>query len=688
MLRFEKSYLAIPILLLAILAMIILPLPAQILDILFTFNIVLAVVVLLVVVTNNKPLDFSAFPTVLLIATLMRLTLNVASTRVVLLHGHEGTDSAGQVIQAFGEVVIGGNYVVGIVIFIILMVINFVVITKGGERISEVAARFTLDAMPGKQMAIDADLNAGLIDSTQAQERRQGIAQEADFYGSMDGASKFVRGDAIAGLIILFINLLGGLAIGVFMHQLSATESFQKYALLTIGDGLVAQIPSLLLSISAAIVVTRVNTDAQMPTMIGQQLLASPKVIMTVAAIMAILGLIPGMPTLAFFIFALPLFFTAWKLNEIAIKAANEQPTETIVTDTQEHQKLAWEDLPYPDLISIELGFSLVPFVEKKRGSPLTKSLFGTRRLLSEESGCLVPEFKIKDNLQVHRNEYRIKMHDQVVGQGRLQPDQLLALNTGEVFREMDGERINDPAYGLEGVWIDPSQKSQALNNGYSVVDIPTIIATHVGKVVNQKLYELIGLDDVKAIATRLKYMSPSLAEHLEQAVPSTLQMQVYRLLLAESVSIKDMRRIADALIEASAQTKDPLLLAAEVRVALKDHITQSLQGASPDLSVFEVSAVMQQQLLEAFEQGVSSGKPIDGFPIDPAHLSQIQRDILSLAQTMKSLGKPPILLTPPQLRPMFSKYASAFTSSEVSVLSYNEISSSTPLNIVGHICS
>ncbi len=501
----SKGYIGIPLVLLMVLAMVILPLPPLLLDALFTFNIVLAILVLLVSTTARRPLDFSIFPTILLIATLLRLTLNVASTRVVLLDGHNGGDAAGKVIQAFGEVVIGGNYVVGMVVFVILMIINFVVITKGGERISEVAARFTLDALPGKQMAIDADLNAGLIDQDTARQRRREVANEADFHGSMDGASKFVRGDAIAGLLILFINIIGGISIGVFEHGLAASEAFKVYALLTIGDGLVAQIPSLLLATSAAIIVTRINdSDNGMSETMQKQLLASPATLFTVAAIMLMIGMVPGMPHLAFFTFAAALGFAGWR--QYKNPAVDTQLDEVEVISQamqQEDAPLSWDDIPHVHTLSLALGYRLVHLVNKDQGAPLTKRIRGLRRNLSEQVGFLLPEIRIRDNLSLKPNQYTIALNGEVIEQGFIEPDRLMAIAVGETYGEVDGILGHDPAYQLPAVWIEHNDKAKALNMGYQVVDDATVIATHISKVVKTNLAELFNHDDVDAMALR-----------------------------------------------------------------------------------------------------------------------------------------------------------------------------------------
>ncbi|MCH1929357.1 flagellar biosynthesis protein FlhA [Shewanella sp. A25] len=684
--NFTKPYTAIPVLLLAILAMVILPLPAWMLDILFTFNIVLSITVLLVAVSSRKPLDFSSFPTILLVATLMRLTLNVASTRVVLLNGHEGADVAGRVIQAFGEVVIGGNYAVGIVVFAILMIMNFVVITKGGERISEVAARFTLDAMPGKQMAIDADLNAGLIGPDQAKSRRAEIAREADFYGSMDGASKFVRGDAVAGLIILVINLLGGVSIGVFQHDLSMAEAFQRFALLTIGDGLVAQIPSLLLAVAAAIIVTRMNDEEDMSETVGRQLLASPRVVATAAGVMFVLGIVPGMPTLAFLSFAAVLGYVAWRLS-LSQPDEDMERVEKLTETFSEQQQLAWQDIPHVDRISIELGFMLVYLAEKGKGEELITTLRGVRKNLCEQLGFLLPEVRIKDNLKLNPQEYRILLAGVPVASGILKPQQLLALDTGEVYSKLDGELTQDPAYGLNAVWIKPEDKPRALNQGYSVVDLATVIATHAGKVIKGSLEELFLFEDVKHFNGRVKEVAPELAGALEKALNENLQLKVYRSLLKELVSLKDAVTIASTLVDSADVTKDPILLAADVRCALQRAITKQLMGSRDELSAYSLDSKLEQTLQNALNQAMQGGKvAMDSFPVAPNLLQQFQRMMPIIQQQMQQQGVTPVLVVAPQLRPLLARYAKTFTHNALAVLSYNEVPDNVRVNVIGSL--
>jgi flagellar biosynthesis protein FlhA len=684
-----KGYVGIPIALLMILAMVILPLPPLLLDALFTFNIVLAILVLLVSTTAKRPLDFSVFPTILLIATLMRLTLNVASTRVVLLNGHNGGDAAGKVIQSFGEVVIGGNYVVGMVIFVILMIINFVVITKGGERISEVAARFTLDALPGKQMAIDADLNSGLIDQDRAKQRRKEVANEADFYGSMDGASKFVRGDAVAGLLILFINILGGISIGVFEYDLPAAEAFKTYALLTIGDGLVAQIPSLLLATSAAIIVTRINdSDEDMAQSMGKQLLASPATLFTVAAVMLIIGLVPGMPHLAFFSFAAALGFAGWRQTKAP---GHEQQLDELqtISEAMQHedeQPLSWDDIPHVHSMSLALGFRLVHLVDKTQGAPLSQRIRGIRKNLSEQAGFLLPELSIRDNLSLKPNQYTISVSGEVIEQGFIEPDRYMAIAVGDTYGEVDGILGSDPAYQLPAVWIEHQNKAKALNMGYQVVDDATVIATHISKVMKTHLDELFTHDDVELLTQRLARQAPKLADALNAALNPGQQLKVYRQLLLDQVPLKDIRTIANTMLESAENTKDPILIAADVRCSLRRTLIGLLNGDKNELNVYALSNELEQILLSSLQQAQSAGPVmLNSFPVEPNILNQVQQNLPVVRQQLKQQGMPPILLVMPQLRPLLSRYARTFAKG-LAVLSYNEVPENKQINVVGNL--
>ncbi|MGR2770153.1 flagellar biosynthesis protein FlhA [Photobacterium ganghwense] len=685
----SKGYIGIPFALLMILAMVILPLPPMLLDALFTFNIVLAILVLLVSTTAKRPLDFSVFPTILLVATLMRLTLNVASTRVVLLEGHNGGDAAGKVIQAFGEVVIGGNYVVGMVIFVILMIINFVVITKGGERISEVAARFTLDALPGKQMAIDADLNAGLIDQERAKQRRREVANEADFYGSMDGASKFVRGDAIAGLLILFINILGGISIGVFEHGLGASDAFKTYALLTIGDGLVAQIPSLLLATAAAIIVTRVNdSDDDMAETMRNQLLATPATLFTVAGVMLVIGLVPGMPHLAFFSFSAVLAFAGWRQLKAPIRDTQLDEVQAISDAMQrdQEQPLNWDDIPHIHSLSLALGFRLVHLVNKEQGAPLTQRIRGVRKNLSEQVGYLLPEVNIRDNLSLKPNQYTLSVNGEIIEQGMIEPDRLMAIAVGETYGDIDGILGSDPAYQLPAVWIQHDDKARALNMGYQVVDDATVIATHLSKVMKTHLAELFTHDDVDLMNQRLAHQAPKLAEALSAALNPAQQLKVFRQLLLDQVPLKDIRTIANTMLDSSENTKDPILLAADVRCSLRRTLVNLINGDKRELSVYTLSDNLEQMLMTSLQQAQAGGPVmLDSFPIEPNILSQFQQNLPLIRQQLKQQGLAPVLLVMPQLRPLLSRYARTFAQG-LAVLSYNEIPENKQINVVGNL--
>ncbi|WP_339387817.1 flagellar biosynthesis protein FlhA [Vibrio caribbeanicus] len=683
-----KGLIGIPLVLLMILAMVILPLPALVLDALFTFNIVLAILVLLVSTTAKRPLDFSIFPTILLVATLLRLTLNVASTRVVLLEGHNGSDAAGKVIQAFGEVVIGGNYVVGMVVFIILMIINFVVITKGGERISEVSARFTLDALPGKQMAIDADLNAGLIDQESARLRRREVANEADFHGSMDGASKFVRGDAIAGLLILFINITGGISIGVFEHGLSASEAFKTYALLTIGDGLVAQIPSLLLATAAAIIVTRINdSDSAMSETMHKQLLASPATLFTVAIVMFVIGLVPGMPHLAFFTFAAVVAFAGWRQKQKPIQDDTFEHSEALSqVISQEETSLTWQDLPHVNTQSLALGYRLVHLVNKEQGAPLSQRIRGLRRNLSEQIGFLLPEVYIHDNLSLKPNQYTISLNGEVIEQGLIEPDRLMAIAVGKTYGEIDGIIGSDPAYQLPAIWIEHSNKAKALNMGYQVVDDGTVIATHISKIIKQHLAELFNHDDVEAMTQRLTQQAPKLAEAMNTALTPSQQLKVFRQLLLDQIPLQDIRTIANTMLESSENTKDPILLAADVRCALRRTLVNLIAGQESELKVYTLSDELEQMLLSSMQQAQASGNiMLDSFPIEPNILDQFQQNLPLIKQQLKQQGLAPVLIVMPQLRPLIGRYARAFAQG-LAVLSYNEIPENRQINVVGNL--
>lgn len=682
----RQGNVGVPILLLCVLAMVILPLSPLVLDILFTFNIVLAVLVLLVAVNSKRPLDFAVFPTILLITTLMRLTLNVASTRVVLLHGHEGVGAAGKVIEAFGQVVIGGNFVVGFVVFVILMIINFVVVTKGAERISEVSARFTLDALPGKQMAIDADLNAGLINQEQARARRKDVANEADFYGAMDGASKFVRGDAVAGIMILIINVIGGICIGIFKYDLDASHAFQQYVLLTIGDGLVGQIPSLLLATAAAIIVTRVSDGGDVSDEIKTQLLAKPTVLYTAAFVMFILAVVPGMPHIAFLSFTGLLLFAGWKQSKKVQKA---EPVTDMAAISEAISKdntpvVSWDSIPLIEPIGLNLGYKLVTLVDSAKGSPLSQRIRGVRQVISETCGVLLPEIRIRENFRLKPAQYAIHINGIKVATGEVHSDKLMAIPGTELYGEIDGVLDTDPAYGMAIIWIMPEQKSKALNLGYQVVDCASVVATHVNKVARHYLPDLFNYDDITHLHARLGLQAPKLAEDLAGALNFSQLLRIYRQLLTEHVSLKDIVTIASTLLESAAVTKDPILLTADVRYALRRAIINNVNGDKGTLAVYTIDNELENLLLSALNQSQQAGKvALDSFPVDPNILSQLQNTMPMIHEQMKAKGYAPILLVAPQLRPILSRYARLFAAG-LQVLSYNEVPDDSDLSIVG----
>ncbi len=694
-----SANIGIPFLLIMLLGMMILPVPAFLLDAFFSFNIALSIVVLLVGVYAMRPLDFAVFPSILLLATLMRLALNVASTRVVLLNGHEGGDAAGKVIQAFGEVVIGGNYAVGLVVFMILMIINFVVVTKGAGRISEVSARFTLDAMPGKQMAIDADLNAGLIDQDEARTRRQDVSSEADFYGAMDGASKFVRGDAIAGIMILVINIVGGLGIGMMQHELEFQDALQKYILLTIGDGLVAQIPSLMLSTATAILVTRVNSSEDMREQVISQMFDSPKALIIAAVILFIMGVIPGMPHVAFlglsFICGAIAFIIYLKKQQPQVVEDNffpsgsgpanvgpgvepGQPSLSPASNIPslppaETSELGWDDVQPVDVIGLEVGYRLIPMVDKGQGGELLGRIKGVRKKLSQEMGFLVPTVHIRDNLELVPNGYRITLMGVTAAESTVYPDRDLAINPGQVFGELEGVATKDPAFGLDAIWISAGQKEQAQTLGYTVVDASTVVATHLNQILQQHVHELLGHEDVQHLLDMLAKTSPRLVEEL---VPNTLGLnallKVLQGLLREHVPIRDMRSIAEALASVTTKSQDPAALMAQARVALARQIAQSIVGTESNIPVITLSPALEQLLLGTVQQAQKSGADDSAF-VEPELAEKIQKSLVAAGQKQEMAGKPQVLLVAAPLRPMLARFG-RHGAPEMRVLAYTEI--------------
>ncbi|WED43750.1 flagellar biosynthesis protein FlhA [Legionella cardiaca] len=673
-----------PLMLIIMLSMMILPLPAFFLDILFTFNIALSLIVLLAVIYSDRPLDFAVFPTVILLATLLRLSLNVASTRVVLLHGHTGTDAAGQVIQSFGEVVIGGNYTVGLVVFIILVVINFVVVTKGAGRVSEVSARFTLDSLPGKQMAIDADLNAGLINQEQAIKRRAEVAQEADFYGSMDGASKFVRGDAIAGILILLINIIGGLVIGVVQHDMSLSDALHNYILLTIGDGLVAQVPSLILSTAAAIMVTRVSSAQNMSNAVVNQVFGNPRSLIIAAAIIGIIGLIPGMPHIAFLILAAGLGGMAYMLiKQHKQKTKEEKIAESRVNASTESatNELSWDDVNPVDVIGLEVGYRLIPMVDSSQGGVLLSRIKGVRKKISQELGFLIPTVHIRDNLDLKPNHYRISLAGVVMGEAAIFNDKWLAINPGQVFGELDGQPTKDPAFGLDAVWINENQKEHAHTFGYTVVDASTVVATHLSQILEENSYQLLGYEETQQLLDKLAGTSPKLVKELvPDALPLGAVSKVLQGLLVEHIPLTDIRTIVETLAEAAPKSKDTEYLISQVRVSLSRLITQKISGLNQELPIITLKPELEQ-LLQSTVQ--SSGG--QGISFEPGMADKIQQSLVQLAAQQQAKQELAVLVVQPSIRSVLARFVRNI-SNNLHVLSYQEIPDNKQIRIIGTV--
>ncbi|MDR5855848.1 flagellar biosynthesis protein FlhA [Caballeronia sp. LZ062] len=676
--------LAGPILICMILGMMILPLPAFLLDLLFTFNIALSVMVLLVSMYTQKPLDFAAFPSVLLFSTLLRLSLNVASTRIVLLQGHTGPDAAGQVIESFGHFLVGGNFAVGIVVFVILMIINFMVITKGAGRIAEVGARFTLDAMPGKQMAIDADLNAGLINEEVAKKRRQSVAQEAEFYGSMDGASKFVRGDAIAGLLIMVINVVGGLIVGMLQHDMDFAHAATNYTLLTIGDGLVAQIPSLIISTAAGVIVSRVATDEDIGTQLTGQLFQNPRVLMITGVIIGVMGLIPGMPHFAFMLLGGGLIYAARTMNK---RAANKKasavtdvtPIASAAAASAENAEASWEDVALIDPLGLEVGYRLIPLVDRNADGELLKRIKGIRKKFAQEIGFLPPVIHIRDNLELRPNGYRIALKGVEVGVGEAFPGQWLAINPGQVSAALPGTQTTDPAFGLPAVWIETNMREQAQVYGYTVVDASTVVATHLNHLVVTHAAELLGRQEVQALLERIGKDTPSLTDDL---VPKTLSLttlqKVLQNLLDESVPIRDMRTILDALQEHAPRISDAYELTAAVRLALGRAITQQWYPGADDLQVMGLDPTLERVLSQALSTGPNPG-------LEPGLAQTLMNSTQNAILRQQNLGLPPVLLVQHSLRAMLARFLRR-SLPQLKVLSYAEVPDTRNVKVVNLI--
>ena len=669
---------AAPIVVMALLAMVIVPLAPVVLDGLFTINIALSLVVMLAVIYVKRPLEFSIFPSVLLMVTLLRLALNVASTRVVLLHGHEGTGAAGHVIESFGQFVIGGNYAVGIVVFTILTIVNFVVVTKGAGRISEVSARFILDALPGKQMAIDADLNAGLLTREDAKARHQEVGEEADFYGSMDGASKFVRGDAIAAILILVINLVGGVLIGMLQHDMGFGDAAKTYTMLAIGDGLVAQLPALLIATATAMLVTRSTGEQDMGAAVSKQMFGQQRALTVAALLMGLIGIVPGMPNIPFLLLAGLLGYAAWKLHQ-RNAAANVMPQEsTAVGASPANAELSWDEIRPVEPLALEVGYRLIVLVDKTQGGELLARLKGVRRKLTQDLGFLIPAVHVRDNLELAPGQYRVLVHGVPIASGELHPDRELALDPGRVFGPLDGIPGKDPAFGLDAVWIPPNQRAHAESLGYTVVDAATVVATHLSHLVRERAAELLGFEEAQHLLTALGRSAPKLVEDLTpKLLPLSVVVKVLQSLLAERVPVRQMRQIVEALLEHGVHSQDPAVLTAAVRTALGRFIVQEINGMAVELPVYTLAPALERVLQDSV-----SGQ---GAALEPGLAERLHQNLSECVTRQESRGEPAVLLVPGGVRAAVARLVRHSVPS-LSVLAYGEVPEDKRLRLVGAV--
>ncbi|MEM7365292.1 MAG: flagellar biosynthesis protein FlhA, partial [Pseudomonadota bacterium] len=674
--RAHLAGLGTPVLVLIMLGLMMLPLPPVALDVLFTFNIALSLLILLAGIYTLRPLDFAVFPTVLLVATLLRLALNVASTRVVLLRGHEGTGAAGNVIEAFGNFVIGGNYAVGLIVFVILIIINFVVVTKGAGRISEVTARFTLDAMPGKQMAIDADLNAGAITQAEAKHRREEIGRESDFYGAMDGASKFVKGDAIAGILILLINIVGGFAIGILYHNLDASQAAEYYVLLTIGDGLVAQVPSLLLSAATAILVTRVSDAQDIGSQISGQLLSSPKGLLVAGGVLFVLGVIPGMPNIVFLLLAFGLLGWGTWLSQRPDDPQSEVSDEK--SEDTEQADLGWQDVPSVDIIGLEVGYQLIELADNKQGGQLLASIRNIRRRVSEQMGFLIPIVHIKDNIGLDANQYRITLQDVLIGEGTVYTNRLMVIDPSGASIDLAGIAAKEPMYGAEAVWIDPMLRDEAMAKRYEPVDAVTVIATHLNHLLNVHAHELLGHDEVQQLLDILSRTSPRLVEHLDKDLSLGVVTRVLQNLLEEQVPVRDMRTIAEALAEHAGRSQEPDVLTAQVRIALGRAIFQNINGLEEELPVITLDSKLEQLLLQTLTGTEQTG-------VEPGLAEMMMSQIAGAISDAESQGRPAVLLVGTPVRQWISRLVRA-SHPTAHIMSYEELPAARKVSVVATV--
>ena len=677
-----KHGLGAPLIVMAMLAMVVVPLAAPVLDALFTFNIAISLMVLLAVVYVQRPLEFSIFPIVLLMTTMLRLALNVASTRVILLHGQSGHGAAGKVIEAFGQFVIGGNYAVGIVVFAILTIINFVVITKGAGRVSEVTARFILDAMPGKQMAIDADLNAGLLTREEAKARREEVREEADFYGSMDGASKFIRGDAIAGILILFINLLGGMAVGMLQHGMPFAEAASTYTLLSIGDGLVAQLPALLVSSAVAMLVTRASRSQDMGGAMVGQVFGQHKALAVAAGILGLVGLVPGMPNVAFLTLALILGLLGWKMwkRSLVQEEAKANPAlPATAAAAQASAELGWDELRPIDPLSLEVGYRLIPLVDKTQGGELMARIKGVRRKLTQDIGFLIPPVHIRDNLELPASAYRLLVHGVPVATADIHPDRELALDPGGALGKIDGIPGKDPAFGLDAVWIQSHQRAQAETMGYTVVDPATVIATHLSHLIREHAPELLGHEEVQQLLATLGKSAPKLVEDLTpKALPLSVIVRVLQNLLIEKIPVRQLRKIVEALVEHAPQSQEPGVLTAAVRNALGRFIVQEIAGMAPELPVFTLAPQLERVLQDSTQGNGAAA-------LEPGLAERLHQSLAECVNKQEARNEPAVVLVPAQVRAALARLVRHSVPS-LSVLSYSEVPEDKRLKLVGTI--
>ncbi|WP_171891050.1 flagellar biosynthesis protein FlhA [Xanthomonas axonopodis] len=679
-----RNGLGAPLALMAMLAMLMVPLAAPVLDALFTFNIAISLMVLLAVVYVQRPLEFTIFPIVLLMTTMLRLALNVASSRVILINGQDGHAAAGKVIEAFGQFVIGGNYAVGIVVFAILTIINFVVITKGAGRVSEVTARFILDAMPGKQMAIDADLNAGLLTREEAKARREEVREEADFYGAMDGANKFIRGDAIAAILILFINLIGGMAVGMLQHGMSFMDAASTYTLLSIGDGLVAQLPALLVSSSVALLVTRASRAQDMRGAMVSQVFGQHRALAVAAAILGLVGLVPGMPNVAFLTLGLILGVIAWKMykRSLVIPPTGDPATDpkaaAAATAAQASAELSWDELRPIDPLGLEVGYRLIPLVDKNQGGELMARIKGVRRKLTQDIGFLVPPVHIRDNLELSANAYRLLVHGVPVATAEIYSDRELALDPGGALGQLDGIPGKDPAFGLDATWIQPHQRAYAESMGYTVVDPATVVATHLSHLIREHAPELLGHEEVQQLLATLAKTAPKMVEDLTpKALPLSVVVRVLQNLLIEKIPVRQLRKIVEALVEHAPHSQDPATLTAAVRTSLGRFIVQEIAGMSAELPVFTLAPQLERVLQES-TQG-------NGVALEPGLAERLHQSLADCVGKQEARNEPAVVLVPGQVRAALARLVRHSVPS-LSVLAYSEVPEDKRLKLVGTI--